>query len=444
MGNAAGAVRSMPTVDEAIEHIGEGRFQRRLLWVCGFTWAADAAEVLLIGFALPQVTVEFGLSALQAGAVATATFIGMLLGAAVWGSLSDRIGRRTGFQVTVVVFTVFGTLSAFAPDAVWLAGLRALTGFGLGGALPLDFSLYAEFLPSRNRGRRLVILESFWAVGTLAAAGLAWALLPTVGWRPLLASTAVVGLLLLWIRARVPESPRWLATVGRGEEAAAVLAVVARANGSPWQETEVTALRSHGPTRPHDLWHPSVRRSTTMLWIAWFGIALGYYGLLTWLPSVFVDQGFTFLAAYQSVFLLALAQVPGYATAAWLVERWGRKPTLGVYLAGAAGGTWLFTLATTTAGLVATAALMSFFALGAWGALYAYSPELYPTAIRATGVGWASGMSRIAGALAPLIGGLLLPVSLAAALIPYAAGFVVAGVAVVALGRETRGVPLID
>lgn len=444
MGNAAGAVRSLPSVDEAIERIGEGRFQRRLLWVCGFTWAADAAEVLLIGFALPQVTAEFGLSTLQAGAIATATFVGMLVGAVVWGSVSDRIGRRTGFQVTVAVFTVFGTLSAFAPDAVWLAGLRALTGFGLGGALPLDFSLYAEFLPSRNRGRRLVILESFWAVGTLAAAGLAWALLPTVGWRPLLASTAVVGLLLLWIRARVPESPRWLAAVGRGEEAAAVLAEVARVNGSPWREAEVAAPPSGGATRPRDLWHPALRRNTAMLWLAWFGISLGYYGLLTWLPSVLVDRGFTFLAAYQSVFLLALAQVPGYATAAWLVERWGRKPTLGVYLAGAAAGTWLFALATTTAGLVATAALMSFFALGAWGALYAYSPELYPTAIRATGVGWASGMSRIAGALAPLIGGLLLPVSLAAALIPYAAGFVVAGVAVVALGRETRDVPLSD
>lgn len=132
--------------------------------------------------------------------MATATFVGMLLGATFWGGLADRFGRRVGFQATVAVFTVFGTASAFAPDPVSLALLRGLTGFGLGGALPLDFSLYAEFLPARNRGRRLVVLESFWALGTVVAAGLAWALVPTVGWRPLLASTALLGPLLFWIR----------------------------------------------------------------------------------------------------------------------------------------------------------------------------------------------------------------------------------------------------
>lgn len=229
---------------------------------------------------------------------------------------------------------------------------------------------------------------------------------------------------------------------GRGPEAAAVLREVAATNGVPWSASTVAVAPRARPARPADLWSRELRRSTAMLWSAWFGIALGYYGLLTWLPTVFVDRGFDVLAAYQSVFLLALAQVPGYASAAWAVEHWGRRPTLGVYLTGAAAGTGLFAIATTTAGIVAAAALLSFFALGAWGALYAYTPELYPTSVRATGVGWASGASRIAGAAVPLVGGLLLPVSLTVALVPYAAGFLVAAAAVLLLGRETRATAL--
>lgn len=138
------------TVQEAIDHVGFGRFQRRLLLVCGVTWAADAAEILLIAFALPAISAEFEVSRAAGGLLVTATFLGMLAGAWFWGMTSDRIGRRTGFQLTVLIFAVFGALSALAPTFATLVVLRALTGFGLGGALPLDFSLYAEYLPARS------------------------------------------------------------------------------------------------------------------------------------------------------------------------------------------------------------------------------------------------------------------------------------------------------
>jgi len=104
------------TVQEAIDQIGFGRFQKRLLGVCGVTWAADAAEVLLLGFALPSIIGEFRISAAQGGLIATATFAGMLVGAWFWGTISDYVGRRTGFQMTVLIFAVFGLLSALAPS----------------------------------------------------------------------------------------------------------------------------------------------------------------------------------------------------------------------------------------------------------------------------------------------------------------------------------------
>ncbi len=427
------------TVDKAIERIGVGSFQHRLLAVCGITWAADAAEVLLIGFALPDVTDEFALSSAQAGLIATSTFLGMLAGAWFWGAISDRIGRRTGFQLTVLVFAVFGFLSAFAPDPVTLGILRALTGFGLGGALPLDFSLFAEYLPRRNRGRYLVMLEAFWALGTIVAAGLAWLIVPAFGWRPLLATSAVAAFLVFWIRRRVPESPRYLAASGRHEEAAAILARVAERNGRsmPAERLVARAAGERGSVRA--LWRPSLRRSTLMLWSAWFAISLGYYGVFLWLPSILVDRGFSFFATYGSVFLLGLAQIPGYLSAAYLVERWGRRSTLAAYLFGSAVFTYLFALATGFEAILAAALVMSFFALGAWGALYAYTPELYPTVVRTTGMGAASGMTRIAGSIAPLLGGYLLAISLVAGLSAYAAAFLLGAVVVATLGVETRG-----
>lgn len=431
------------TIEDAIGRLGFGRFQRRLFAVCGLTWAADAAEIFLISFALPGFSEEFDLSSTQAGLVATATFVGMILGAWVWGPVSDRIGRRTGFQATIAIFAVFGIASAFAPGAVWLAVLRALTGFGLGGALPLDFSLFAEFLPRRNRGRWLVLLESCWAVGTIVAAGLAVLIIPTLGWRWLLATSAGAALLVLWVRARVPESPRYLLSVGREQEARRVLATVATTNGLPAIKDELILPPGTRRVPLRALLHPRLRRTTLTLWAVWLGIAFGYYGVFVWLPQVFTDQ-YDFLAGYRYVFYLALVQLPGYLSAAWLVERWGRRQVLGWYLAISAIGTFAWAAATGVGWVLATAALMSFFSLGAWAALYAYTPEVYPTQLRTSGVGVASGYARVGGAIAPLVGGALFPVSLVLALSVFAASFLISALLVVALAHETRGRPLVD
>lgn len=321
------------TVQEAIDRTGFGAFQRRLFLVCAVTWAADAAEIFLLSFALPGFSEEFDLSSQQAGLVVTSTFAGMLVGAWFWGAVSDRIGRRTGFQLTVAVFALFGLASAFAPDATWLAALRFVTGFGLGGALPLDFSVFAEYLPTRNRGRWLVLLESFWAVGTVGAAGLALVIMPSLGWRYLLATSAVAGVLVLWVRRQVPESARYLVSAGRAEEAQAILDRVAHENGiTPTGQRIVVPSGEARSTRLWTLLEGGIRRVTLTLWTTWLLIAFAYYGIFVWLPQVLSDQ-YGFLNTYVYVFFIAVVQLPGYFSAAWLLERWGRLPVLRTYLA---------------------------------------------------------------------------------------------------------------
>lgn len=441
--NAASSSRTI-TIEEAIERAGVGPFQYRLLAICGAGWAADAMEVVIIAFVMPRVIAEWGLTTVQAGLIGTAIFVGMLAGAWFWGTLTDRLGRKLGFQLTVLVDSVFGFLSALAPGYFWLISLRAITGFGVGGTLPVDYSIFSEYLPRDRRGRWLVLLESFWAVGTIVAAGLAWLLVPTLGWRSLLAVSALPGLIVFFIRRHIPESPRYLLIEGREEEARAVLEQVARANGNPIELPRLAVPDRSDAPKAAALWRPRFARTTLMLWVAWFAISLGYYGTLIWLPGILAQRGFDALPVYQNTFLLALVQLPGYFSAAWLVERWGRKPTLALYLLLAGVFTYVFAIVSGTAPIVATMAGATFFTLGAWGVLYAYTPELYPTEIRATGMGAASGMTRIAGAIAPTLGGLLLPVSLVAALTLYGVAFVVGGAVVLLLGRETKDTPLAE
>jgi putative MFS transporter len=432
------------TIGDAIEEIGFGRFQKRLLAVCGVGWAADAMEVIIIAYVIPQVIQEWSLSSGQAGFIGTAIFLGMLLGAWFWGTMSDYIGRKLGFQLTVLIDSVFGFLSALSPGYVWLVILRAITGFGVGGTLPVDYAIFSEYLPKRNRGRYMVLLESFWAVGTIAAAGLAWLIVPRLGWRALLAASAVPGLIVFFIRRYVPESPRYLLVEGREQEAREVLRQVAETNSTEITFDHLEVKRRQESVTVSALWRQRFAKTTLMLWIAWFCISLGYYGTFIWLPNIFVDRGFEFLQTYQNTFLMALAQLPGYFSAAYLIEHWGRKRTLALYLGLSGVFTFLFAVVGGLPFIVGTAMLMAFFTLGAWGVLYAYTPELYPTETRATGMGAASGMTRIAGALAPILGGWLLTNSLVAALTLYAVSFIVGAGVVYVLGRETQGQPLTE
>ena len=173
--------------------------------------------------------------------------------------------------------------------------------------------------------------------------------------------------------------------------------------------------------------------------MVWFCINLSYYGAFIWLPSLLVKSGFTLVKSFEYTLIITLAQLPGYAAAAYLIERWGRRPTLATFLGGSAVAAALLGFATTPETIIAAGCALSFFNLGAWGALYAVGPELYPTGLRGTGTGAAAAFGRIASILAPLV----VPVLLVAGGHPavfgvFAAAFVVAAIGALAL-PELRG-----
>lgn len=433
------------TVDETIDSLGLGAFQWRLLAICGLTWAADAMEVLLMSFALPGVSAAFGLErgSPQATALLTGTFAGMLVGAVFWGSLADRIGRRTVFLITVTLSVVFGFLGALAPSLEVLLLLRFLTGFAIGGTLPVDYAMMAEFVPTAWRGRFLVYLESFWAVGTVMVAALAWwfstLFPPAEGWRWLVGVAALPALIGLLARFGIPDSPRSLLVRGDQAGARAALQRVARVNGRHLPERPLVTPAPAPRSTWAALFQGVLARRSVLLGLTWFGLSLGYYGIFSWLPSFLRAQGMDLGMVYRTTLLLALAQLPGYLLAAYLVEQVGRRATLTGFLAVSAVGVYLFLGAGTPGAVLGTSMLLSAAMLGAWGALYAYTPELFPTAVRTTGMGFTSAMARVASVLSPSVGALLLSGQLSVALTVFAVTLAVAAVCAWAIGVETRG-----
>jgi len=428
-----------------LDRVPLNRFHWRLLTVAGFGWMFDAMDVILIAFLLTPIKTEFGLDATQTGFVVSAGFVGMFLGAAIAGRIADRVGRKAVFQATLVLFSIGALLSSLAPTYETLLLARVVAGLGLGGELPVAATLVSEYAPRASRGRFIVLLESFWAYGTILAGVVALVVLPQFGWRGAFVVGALPALYVAYLRRALPESPRFLAEHGRAAEADAVVRRVEREGGGALITVakpvapERTAASGSAPISALVARHYA--RRTAMLWILWFGITLTYYGIFTFIPSLLAERGLTVVRSNESFFISSLAQVPGYFSAAWLVERIGRRPTLVAYLIGSAIAAFLFGNSGPGNDAIVFAALLSFFNLGAWGAVYAITPELYPTALRATGAGTAAAVGRIGGIIGPFLTATLTATSLGQSGVfgLFMGLLLVTAAAVALLGEETRG-----
>ncbi len=441
---AAAATTDRISIETALEAAGTGAFQRRLLAIFGLVWAADAMQVIAIGFTAPSIAASFGMTVPQALQAGTVFFVGMLIGAAVFGRLADRIGRRNLLIITVLIDAVFGLASAVAPNFFVLAVFRFMTGLAVGGTLPVDYAMMAEFLPAKRRGRWLVALEGFWAIGTIVVALAAW-YASSAGfaepWRFIFLITALPALVGVGLRFLVPESPYYLARSGRTAEAKTTLDRIALTNGGRVVPGKIEAAPVVKPPLSALFAAPLGRRSWLIL-LAWLLVSIAYYGIFTWLPGKLVGEGHGFVRGYGFLVLLAIAQVPGYVLAAWGVERFGRKPTLIAFLLLSAVGCFLYAVLTDPGPIAGAMLLMSFALLGTWGALYAFTPELYPTTLRASGMGMAGAMARLGGLLAPTLVGIVVAYSFNVALAMFAALLLLGAIATAFIDVETKGAAL--
>ncbi|MED3035393.1 MFS transporter [Bacillus tropicus] len=386
--------------------------KRKLLGIAGLGWLFDAMDVGMLSFVMVALQKDWGLSTQEMGWIGSINSIGMAVGALVFGILSDKIGRKSVFIITLLLFSIGSGLTALTTTLAMFLVLRFLIGMGLGGELPVASTLVSESVEAHERGRIVVLLESFWAGGWLIAALISYFVIPKYGWEVAMVLSAVPALYALYLRWNLPDSPRFQKVEKR--------------------PSVIENIKS--------VWSGEYRRATIMLWILWFSVVFSYYGMFLWLPSVMVLKGFSLIKSFQYVLIMTLAQLPGYFTAAWFIERLGRKFVLVTYLIGTACSAYLFGVAESLTVLIVAGMLLSFFNLGAWGALYAYTPEQYPTVIRGTGAGMAAAFGRIGGILGPLLVGYLVASQASLSLIfTIFCGSILIGVfAVIILGQETK------
>ena len=388
-------------------------------------------EILLVGFTVPLFIDLWGLSGSYAGWIAASALGGSLLGSVVLGRLADRIGRRQIFQASILWYALFTGLTAFAWGPGSLSAFRFLAGIGLGGMLVVDPSMLAEYLPPQRRGRFLVFLDFFWPVGLLLATGLSWVFLVQVGgdwgWRYLYLAAAFPAFLAFVALLTLPESRR---------EAADVLEEITGRPVDP--DTLEVPVETRSSMR--ELASEKLRGTSIMIVLVWIALNISYYGLFLWLPFVLQDREQFSIDVYALLALSALSQFPGYFASMWLVERIGRKPTLAMFLFLGGVSAYAFAVADTAAALAAALFFVGFFNLGAWGAVYPYTAELFPTRLRSSAFGMVEGLGKGAAIGGPYLFGALIDATGSTVWsLTFVALVMALGAVVVLFGRETRG-----
>ncbi|MDB6445046.1 MFS transporter [Pseudomonas sp. 21TX0197] len=438
---------------ERLERLPISGYHRVIFIIIALAFFFDSMDLAMMTFLLGSIKVEFGLSTAQAGLLASSSFFGMVVGASLSGMLADRFGRKPVFQWSIVLWGVASYLCSTAQDIETLTLFRILLGIGMGMEFPIAQSMLSELIPARQRGRYIALMDGFWPLGFVAAGALSYFLLPVIGWRDIFLVLAVPAVFVLVIRFFIPESPRWLEQAGRDGEADAVLGriedKVRRSLGSQALPEPIRLPRQVDAPGTFfsalaRIWSPLYRQRTMMIWSVWFFALLGFYGLTSWLSALLQQSGFAVTQSVYYTVLISLGGIPGFLMAAWLVERWGRKPVCVMTLLGGGVMAFLYGQSAVFGGnvglLIGTGLLMQFFLFGMWAVLYTYTPELYPTSARATGSGFASAVGRIGSLLGPLVTGLVFPITGQGGVFALGAlCFAVAAGVVWLFGMETRG-----
>ncbi|TDC82894.1 MFS transporter [Micromonospora sp. KC606] len=418
----------------------------------GLGLAFDGLDVATVAFVLPSVAEEWQLNSGQTGLVGSSTLIGFFFGALGAGIIADRIGRRRVMMWALAIFCVATFVAAFSPSWEFFFLARLVAGIGTGAESAIIPAFLSEFIPGRLRGRFIGALAGFFSFGYVGAALLARLIVPMgpEGWRVLHVVAAVPIVLLLWWRRSVPESPRFLLSQGRTDEARAVVEAIERKAGQSTAARLTEPLSPAGPSpgaTPAErrvgigqLWRRDLAGRTAILWVLWVVITFSFYGFFTFMPTLLYTNGLTIAKSFTYSIVIYLAQIPGYYSAAALSDFLDRKWTIATYLAGGAVAAYLLSGSDISAQVMIFGGLLSFFMNGVYAAIYAYTPELYPTAIRARGMGTASAVGRIGGISAPILIGTTYPVIGFNGVFLITTGALAFGVMVVLVfGVSTRG-----
>lgn len=380
------------------------RFHINLMLLDGFCWMWAAYGVTIVGFIIPVLKEEWHISATSLGWLAGIGMLGMLVGAVIAGSLSDHFGRR---RMLVWIMAYLGSvfiLSGLAQNYSILLVLRFLTGMALGAILPVGGTLLAEFSPSRQRGSLLVLQNAFWGLGGTLAALAGYAIVLKFGWRLAMFFGGLAGILAPLIHFVLPESVRYLLNKGKTELAIKEMARVRLMENEESVATLVSAgeVDEQAPSNK-GIWSAGYLRITLSLWLLWFALNYLYQGVFIWLPTLLAGKESSTAHSFLVTLFISLGQIPGTVLVAWLADKFNRRNLVIFSVVMLGVSAVVFSLMQANILIVSMGFVLMVFNGMAWGLAHPFSTELYPTRLRGTATGWATGIGRLGGVVAPVV-----------------------------------------
>jgi putative MFS transporter len=413
--------------------------------IIGVATFFDAFDALAIASVLPVLVPMWKLTPPQIGFLISSGFLGQLLGALFFGWIAEKYGRMTGMIWSIGTFAVMSLASAFAWNYESLLATRIVQGFGLGGEVPIAAVYISELARTNVRGRFVMLYELIFPVGIVAASVLGLWVVPTLGWQYMFVIGAIPAVLVLFLRRMLPESPRWLANAGRLKEAERAIEQIERetekATGQPLPAPQPVVKVTEKRASLSDLFGPLYLRRTIVVWLIWFTAYLVNYGLTIWMPTV-----------YRTVFKLPLdvalryglittaAGLVSAAIAAVIIDHVGRKVLFAVCFAGAAAA--LIALSRfqnpSPEQVLIFITIANFFVNAINLGVYLYTPELYPTRVRALGVGTATAWLRFASMIGPTAVGYMIASGLDSIFLAFGALALVTAIITALFAIETK------
>lgn len=430
-----------------LERLPASAWLVRVRLIIGTATFFDAFDALALSYVLPVLAREWNLTPDQIGLAISIGFLGQLFGALLAGWYAERRGRLRTAILTVAVYSAFSLLLAFSPNLQVLLVLRFIQGIGLGGEVPIAASYISEIARAEGRGRLVLFYELVFPLGLMVAALAGYFIVP-LGWQWLFIIGGLGGFIVLAMRSQLPESPRWLAGVGRHTEAESAMAHIEKnvqesIRSALPEPKQIYRVAANQHTSWRELLSAAYRRRTVVAWVMWFSIYLASYGVVTWLPSI-----------YSSVFKLPLQTALGFSLAtqaagfvgtvicALVIDRIGRRPIIaGAMIVGGIFLLLVWALGTTAATQLLVLASVSYvFIAAASIAMYAYTPELYPTRMRALGTSAGTAWLRLASFAGPFLIGtiLVVPSNLPLIFLLFGSIVIVGGIIAALWAIETR------
>lgn len=388
-------------------------FHWGVLFWCLMIIIFDGYDLVIYGVALPLLMQEWALSAVQAGLLASTALFGMMFGAMTFGTLSDKLGRKKTIMICVAIFSGFTFLGAFATNPVEFGILRFLAGLGIGGVMPNVVALMTEYAPKRIRSTLVALMFSGYAIGGMTSALLGAWLVPQFGWKIMfyIAIIPLVALPLIW--KFLPESLMYLTNKKEIEQTRTIVQKISpsqQLNGDTEFVLKEVTKGDEAPVKA--LFQQGRMFSTFMFWIAFFMCLLMVYALGSWLPKLMIQAGYSLGASMIFLFALNIGGMIGAIGGGALADRFHIKKVVTIMFICGAAALILLGFNSPQIVLYTLIAVAGAATIGSQILLYTFVAQYYPSTVRSTGMGWASGIGRIGAIVGPVLTGALLTMNL--------------------------------